>query len=133
MPPKKQPRPPAAETAAALKSLQQSLIEAEKSRGDEAGRTGLRRLTRAEYENTIRDLFDMPGIALQGNLPADGSAHGFDKNSDALDISHVNMAKYVDAADHTLNLAIATQPRRRRCRRGASRWPTAAALWRTSS
>ena len=52
----------------------------------------------------------MPGIALQGNLPADGSAHGFDKNSDALDISHVNMAKYVEAADHTLDLAIATQP-----------------------
>ena len=52
----------------------------------------------------------MPGIALQGNLPADGSAHGFDKNSDALDISHVNMAKYVEAADHVLNLAIATQP-----------------------
>ena len=60
----------------------------------------MRRLTRAEYENTIRDLFDLPGIALQGELPADGSAHGFDKNSDALDISHVNLAKYVEAADH---------------------------------
>jgi hypothetical protein len=52
----------------------------------------------------------MPGIALYGSLPADGSAHGFDKNSDALDISHVNMAKYVEAADHILDLAIATQP-----------------------
>lgn len=110
MPPKKQPRPQAAETAAALKSLKQSLIDAERARLDAASRTAIRRLTRAEYENTIRDLFDMPGIALQGNLPADGSAHGFDKNSDALDISHVNLAKYVEAADHTLNLAIATQP-----------------------
>jgi hypothetical protein len=74
------------------------------------GRTITRRLTRSEYENTVRDLFDMSGIALQGLLPADGSAHGFDNNSDALDISHVNLAKYVEAADLTLDLAIATRP-----------------------
>ena len=111
MPPKKSPRPPAAETTAVTKQLQQSLIAAERSRLETDGRTGLRRLTRAEYENTVRDLFDLPGIALQSSLPADGSAHGFDKNSDALDISHVNLAKYVEAADHALDLAIATQPK----------------------
>lgn len=53
----------------------------------------------------------MPGIALAGNLPADGSAHGFDKHPDALDISHVNVKKYLEAADHILNYAIATRPR----------------------
>lgn len=110
MPPKKKARPPAADTAAVLKSLRESLLKAEQAKLAGAGRTGLRRLTRAEYENTIRDLFDMPGIALQGNLPADGSAHGFDKNSDALDISHVNLAKYVEAAEQTLDHAIATRP-----------------------
>jgi len=89
--------------------LHDSLVRAEQSRTTD-GRTGLRRLTRTEYENTMRDLFDMPGIALAGELPPDGSAHGFDKNSDALDISHVNLAKYVEAADHTLDMAIATQP-----------------------
>ncbi len=110
MPPKKKARPPAVDTAAVVKSLRGSLLKAEQARLAGTSRTGLRRLTRAEYENTIRDLFDMPGIALQGNLPADGSAHGFDKNSDALDISHVNLAKYVEAAEHTLDLAIATRP-----------------------
>lgn len=110
MPPKNRKRPEAAEVSSTLKSLGQSLLEAEKRRLEGEGRTALRRLTRAEYENTIRDLFDMPGIALQGGLPADGSAHGFDKNVDALDISHVNMAKYVEAADHVLDLAIATRP-----------------------
>ena len=109
MPPKKQARPDAAEIAALLKPLKQSLLEAEKVKLAD-GRTLVRRMTRTEYENTVRDLFEMPGIALQGSLPADGSAHGFDKNSDALDISHVNMAKYVEAADHILNLAIATRP-----------------------
>jgi hypothetical protein len=110
MPPKKSKRPEVAEKDAALRALKTTLIAAEKKRFEGEGRTAVRRLTRAEYENTIRDLFDMPGIAVQGNLPADGSAHGFDKNTDALDISHVNLARYVEAADHVLDLAIATRP-----------------------
>jgi hypothetical protein len=110
MPPKKKKRPPAKESAALLKWLSASLIASE-SKQRESGLTRLRRLTRPEYENTIRDLFEMPGIALAGELPPDGSAHGFDKNAEALDISHVNMAKYIEAADHTLDLAIATQPK----------------------
>ena len=110
MPPKKQTRPSLADKVAVTKSLKASLIKAEQDAHKSEPRTGVRRLTRAEYENTIRDLFEMPGIAIQGNLPTDGSAHGFDKNSDALDISHVNLSKYVEAADHALNLAIATQP-----------------------
>lgn len=110
MPPKDQPRPPADKLNAFLAELRQSLTAADRSRLAARGKTGLRRLTRAEYENTIRDLFEMPGIALAGELPADGSAHGFDKNCDASDISHVNVAKYLEAADHTLDYAIATRP-----------------------
>ncbi len=109
MPPKKKARPAPEEIAGITTSLATSLIAAEKTMLDR-DRTGIRRLTRAEYENTIRDLFDLSGIALQNGLPADGSAHGFDKNSDALDLSHVNLAKYLEAADKTLDLAIATRP-----------------------
>ena len=109
MPPKKKARPPAAESAVVLDWLRDSLVTTEQKKR-EGGSTALRRLTRPEYENTVRDLFDMPGIALSGELPPDGSAHGFDKNADALDISHVNLAKYIEAADHTLDLAIAIQP-----------------------
>ena len=110
MPPKKKSRPPAAETGSMMEWLKRSLLAAEQARLEEKGRTPLRRLTRAEYENTVRDLLDLPGIALQGGLPADGTAHGFDKNSDALEISHVNLSKYLEAADHALDLAIATRP-----------------------
>jgi hypothetical protein len=109
MPPKPKPRPPVAEATAATQRLKETLTRIERTRLAGEGRTGVRRLTRAEYENTIRDLFQMSGIPLQGELPVDGSAHGFDKNSDALDISHVNLSKYVDAADRTLDMAIATQ------------------------
>ena len=110
MPPKKKARPEAVEVKAVTAWLAESLVKAERTRLDGESRTGVRRLTRAEYENTVRDLFDLPGLALQSGLPADGSAHGFDKNSDALDISHVNLAKYLEAADKTLDLAIASQP-----------------------
>lgn len=110
MPPKDQPRPPATDVAALIGWLKPAIIEAERSRQNGEERTVLRRLTKAEYENTIRDLFDLPGIALANDLPADGSAHGFDKNSDALDVSHVNLAKYIEAADRTLDMAIATRP-----------------------
>ena len=110
MPPKKKERPPTDESAAFLKQLGDSLVAAEKAKLGGESRTRIRRLTRSEYENTMRDLFEMPGIALAGDLPPDGSAHGFDNNADALDISHVNLAKYVEAADKTLDLAIATQP-----------------------
>jgi len=111
MPPKKQPRPAPADAKAVTDWLKQSLLVADRSRIDGQGRTGVRRLTRSEYENTMRDLFELQGIPLKEGLPADGMAHGFDTNSDALDISHVNLAKYVEAADLVLDMAIATQPK----------------------
>ncbi|MGV3607816.1 MAG: DUF1592 domain-containing protein [Planctomycetaceae bacterium] len=110
MPPREKERPAAADKDAAEVWLKEALRQAEKAKQANEVRTGVRRLTKAEYENTIRDLFGMSGIALQGDLPADGSAHGFDKNSDALDISHVNMTKYIEAADLILDTAIAIQP-----------------------
>jgi hypothetical protein len=110
MPPKAKPRPPAAEVAAVLKHLHADLVGAERTAAAD-GRTRLRRLTRVEYENTVRDLLDLPGLQLQADLPPDGSVHGFDKNGDALDLSHVVLAKYLEAADRALDAAIATRPR----------------------
>ena len=111
MPPKKEKKRPAAEDIKAVTgTLAHSLIEAERTQLDVANRTGIRRLTRVEYENTVRDLFSLDGIGLQMMLPSDGSAHGFDTNADALDISHVNLSKYIEAADKTLDMAIAVQP-----------------------
>ena len=109
MPPKKKPRPGAEEIAKTAGLLKASLIEAE-AKIQPAQKTRVRRLTRVEYENTMRDLFGMR-LLLQDRIPADGKVHGFDKNSDALAISHVHLAKYVEAADYVLDYAIATQPK----------------------
>jgi hypothetical protein len=110
MPPKDAKQPTAAEKNDLKAKIERELLAAEKARFDRDGRTPIRRLTRIEYENTIRDLLALDGIPLQAGLPEDGIAHGFDKNSDALDISHVNLSKYVDAADQALDMAIAVQP-----------------------
>lgn len=110
MPPRKKARPEDSLKALYLSFLGDKIVSAERGLATAGERRGLRRLTRAEYEHTVRDLFAMPGVLLQSMLPSDGMAHGFDKNADALDISHVNLAKYVEAADHVLNLAIATRP-----------------------
>lgn len=108
MPPQDVEQPSAEERSAWLKQLETRIVTAEDTLTGAQPR--LRRLTRTEYENTIRDLFDMPGIALSGSLPADGEAHGFDRVPEALDVSHVNIAKYLEAADHILDYAIATRP-----------------------
>ncbi|MDA0807310.1 MAG: DUF1592 domain-containing protein [Planctomycetota bacterium] len=108
MPPRDAEQPSKSDRSAVVKALSETLVEADRATSQNV--PGLRRLTRAEYENTVRDLFGMPGIALAGNLPADGSAHGFDKHPEALDISHVNIAKYLESADHILDYAIATRP-----------------------
>jgi hypothetical protein len=110
MPPKTSKQPADAERSKWVKLLQQELVNTEKTSRERDGRTPARRLTRAEYEHTVRDLLALDGIPLQSSLPEDGSAHGFDKNADALDISHVNLAKYVEAATQALDMAIATQP-----------------------
>ncbi len=110
MPPKDQPRPPQEDAARVTGTLHDALVAADETRRRRQGRAALRRLTRSEYENTVRDLLDLPGIALHALLPADGSTHGFDKHADSLDMSHVQMAKYVEAADRALDMAIAVQP-----------------------
>ena len=110
MPPKNKQRPTAAEMESFRKSLYDELVAAERKIASQDGKTRLRRLTRAEYENTLRDLFDLPGIPLQIDLPPDGQVNGFDRNADALDLSHVNLAKYLEAADRVLDISIATRP-----------------------
>ena len=110
MPPKNKPRPPAADIVATTKTLHDDLVAVERKAVAANGKTRLRRLTRVEYENTVRDLFDLPGLPLQIDLPPDGQVHGFDKNSDALDLSHVNLSKYIEAADRVLDTAIAKRP-----------------------
>src|SRR5213075_2575279 len=62
-----------------------------------------------EYENTLRDLLGAPWLQIREMLPEDGEAFRFNKVGDALDISHVQMARYLAAADSALRQVVATQ------------------------
>ena len=73
------------------------------------GRAAHRRLDRREYENTLRDLLDLPGLSVQDMLPEDGRAYGFDKSGEALELSHVHIAGYAEAARTALAMVSATQ------------------------
>ena len=107
MPPKKKARPEPSEMAAFLKSLSSSLVASERSRLAAEGRSTQRRLNRYEYENALRDLLHAPWLQVRDALPEDGEALRFNKVGEALDVSHVQMARYLNAADYALRQAIA--------------------------
>jgi len=107
MPPAKRPRPVKADADKFLEAVAGGLNVGEQKRDALSGRAPLRRLNRTEYENTLRDLLDLPGLNIKDLLPDDGRAHGFDKSSSALDVSPILMAKFAEAADAALDAAIA--------------------------
>jgi hypothetical protein len=107
MPPKKQPRPEKQEVADFAAQLSGLLTHAEEKRLAGQGRATLRRLNRYEYENTVRDLLGAPWLPLRDSLPEDGEAYRFNKVGDSLDVSHVQMARYLATADRALRSVMA--------------------------
>lgn len=105
MPPKKEPRPPQAQTADFVAGLSAQLdTAAAKARTN--GRVVLRRLNRVEYENTVNDLFAVK-VEVKETLPEDAVSHGFDNVGAALNISPVQMERYLEAADAVVTAALA--------------------------
>ena len=112
MPPKKKSRPAPPELRAFTNWLSASLLAADQSKVKREGRATQRRLNRYEYENALRDLLHAPWLQVRDSLPEDGEASRFNKIGDALDISHVQMARYLGAADHALRQVMATSAAR---------------------
>lgn len=105
MPPKKKPRPDAAQQAAYLGDLSALLIRQESARVAAQGRTVERRMNRFEYENAVRDLLQAPWLDLKEILPEDTEAFRFNKTGQALDVSHVQLQRYLTAAEDGLKSA----------------------------
>jgi hypothetical protein len=89
-----------------LQSLSRSLNAADAAAVKNEGRSTWRRMNRYEYENTLRDLLGVPWLQIKEMLPEDGEAYRFNKVGDALDISHVQMARYLAAAEYALHEVI---------------------------
>jgi hypothetical protein len=107
-PPKKKARPDSGDLASFSSSLSSALTAADNERAAREGRATQRRLNRYEYENALRDLLHAPWLQLKDSLPEDGEASRFNKIGDALDVSHVQMARYLGVADLALRQVATT-------------------------
>lgn len=105
MPPKGIPRPNDAELKAVTSWIQGEFDLADRMSRPEAPRILVRRLNRAEYNNTVHDLLgvdDNPADA----FPPDDSAYGFDNIAQALSISPPLMEKYLATAERVARAAV---------------------------
>lgn len=103
MPPEDGDQPSDGERRKLVDALDQKLYAASCDSRPRPGKVSARRLNRAEYNHSIRDLF---GIDIQPgkDFPSDEVGAGFDNNGDVLSLSPVLMEKYLEAAE-----GIATQ------------------------
>ena len=106
MPPTGRPRPSSAEIAVLVEWLDAEVFGCS---SPDPGRVTMRRLNRAEYDHTIRDLIGLD-LHLADAFPADDVGYGFDKIGDVLSIPPLLIEKYLAAADRAVDEA-ARDPR----------------------
>src|SRR5687768_14841347 len=103
MPPEGKPQPAMEERQKIIEFVQHALTNIDPTTAvKDPGRVTIRRLNRAEYNNTNRDLFDVHTNPAD-QFPADGSGGGgFDNNADTLFIPPILMEQYFEAATQVL-------------------------------
>jgi mono/diheme cytochrome c family protein len=105
MPPKKKPQPTKEERESFVNWVANSLTKVDCTAPKDPGRVTLRRLNRAEYNNTIRDLCGVDFKPAE-DFPSDDVGYGFDNIGDVLSVQPILLEKYMSAADKILNAAI---------------------------
>ncbi len=107
MPPEnKKKRPDAKQRALLADWTRHTLDTFYRTAPPDPGRVTVRRLNRAEYNNTIRDLMRV-NFKPAKDFPADDSGYGFDNIGDVLTMSPLLMEKYFAAAEKIAAQAVA--------------------------
>jgi mono/diheme cytochrome c family protein len=98
MPPDDRPQPSREELAQLTDWIKSALKADDCGRTFDPGRVTIRRLNRAEYNNTIRDLI---GIDFHpaDDFPSDDVGYGFDNIGDVLSMPPILLEKYLAAAE----------------------------------
>ena len=109
MPPREAGRVETTHLEAFLKVVAEAIMATERQLVADTGRAIKRRLNRYEYENSIRDLLSIPYLAIKDALPEDSTSHGYNKIGAALDVSHVQLARYLRTAENALREAVIPQ------------------------
>ena len=108
MPPEDEPQPSAAEHQKIVKWITAELKLAAAKKRSTGGRAVLRRLTRYEYANTMRDLLGV-NLDFAADLPPEpASADGFQNNGASLGMSPLQLEYYLKSARLGLAKAIVT-------------------------
>jgi hypothetical protein len=103
-------RKPTEEEYASVQSQITTALDRAATEHPNPGRTDtLRRLTRAEYQNAIRDLLSVQ-IDATTLLPADEASHGFD-NVTVANLSPTLLDRYISAAQKISRLAVGSAER----------------------
>lgn len=110
MPPENKKRPAPSDVTAFTGVTATALEQSWNLRYAERGRVGGRRLNPLEYEHTLRDLLQAPWLELKEMLPPDPESHGFDNVADAQEISYVQLARYLEAAEVAIDGAMRLRP-----------------------
>ncbi|HWE02628.1 MAG TPA: DUF1592 domain-containing protein [Tepidisphaeraceae bacterium] len=109
MPPEEKPRPDVQAQLHMVKWIAAGLRTVQRKSLGSGGRMMLRRLNRAEYANTVRDLLGLtflPGESPLEFLPPDAKADGFDKVSAMLMVDPSLLDKYYEVAQRVADKAI---------------------------
>ena len=100
-----EPRPAASEAAALVRWIDQAVFDLDCERMRDPGHVTTRRLNRAEYNNTIRDLLGIP-LRPADDFPSDDVGNGFDNMGDVLSLSPLLLEKYLAAAESVSSVAL---------------------------
>ncbi|MBR00288.1 MAG: hypothetical protein CMO60_05450, partial [Verrucomicrobiales bacterium] len=108
MPPEEEKQPSSEELKTIVAELTETLQRARTAARENSGRAVLRRLNRAEYRNTIRDLFALNMVDFDPTIgfPPDDSVEGFDNVGEGLVTSDYLLQNYLEAARKVADKAI---------------------------
>lgn len=105
MPPAESDQPSEEERGQAVGWLEHQLFYVDCSVDQNPGRVTVRRLNKAEYNNTVKDLLGVDFNPAK-DFPSDDVGHGFDNIGDVLTIPPLLMEKYLAAAESIARAAI---------------------------
>lgn len=105
MPPDGKPKPTRAELDLLTGWLDGQIVKAHLNGKRDPGRVTMRRLNRAEYNNTVRDLLGVD-FKPADDFPADDVGYGFDNIGDVLTIPPLLLEKYLNAAQRIADQAV---------------------------
>ena len=92
-----------------VKFLDSEFDRADRAAPSDPGRVTAKRLNRAEYANTIRDLLGVEFNA-GDEFPPDDSGYGFDNIGDVLTVSPTLLQKYLRAGERIASRAVGADP-----------------------